>query len=647
MMKKLGVLAGISLLSVVVASCTSEPQPDAGQPDAGGLYAVSGTITGQGVSGVEVTLSGSSLAKALTQVTGADGKYSFSQLKPGNYSLQPSKTGFKFNPATKTIDVKDTSITGQDFTASADSTKSFSISGAITGQGLDLSGVKVVLTGGTPSITREMLTSGDGQYSFAQLLPGTYKVQPSKTGLKFIPTDITVTLNTAPATGRNFVASDSSNTVGGTITGTKVSGVTVALVGGSPVTTVTVQTGADGKYQFTKVLDGTYTIRPYVAGAIFEPNSADAPVKGASLTGKNFVASADPMTCTDNAGTWCRPTTTATIPTMNRIWGMNGKDLWFVGNDAAVWRYTSTATGQPLAWTKIELGMETNPNIYAIAGNSATDVWFGGGWTQVKNIGNLSNLFQYAPGVSSVVLNYYGSELGNEINALWPGGNDGGINLAGCANTVGYKDTISRANWSSAFFDGGANLYGAWPASASDVWLVGRNLSGASGPPGASGPKGAASSVGRMFRNQNDGGWKDANSTGLKLWSTQLEAAANGGAWFSDIRGTGPNDVWAVGTKGLVARFDGGTWGLVDAGVGTTNLYGVWPVSATEVWIVGGTAGTPDQPKIVKYTNVAGKETWENITAPANAGVLYRVWVTSDTSSVWLVGTSGILRYKP
>ena len=645
-MKKLGVLAGITLLSVVVASCTSEPQPDAGQPDAGGLYSVSGTISGASVSGVEVTLSGSSLSKALTQVTGADGKYSFSQLKPGNYSIQPSKTGFKFNPATKTIDVKDTSLTGQNFTASADSTKSFSISGAITGPGLDLSGVKVVLTGGTPSITREMLTSGDGQYSFAQLQPGSYKIQPSKTGLVFTPTDTTVPITNASVSGKVFIAAVATNNVSGTITGTKVSGVTVALVGGSPVSTVTVQTGADGKYQFTKVLDGTYTIRPYVAGAIFEPNIADAPVKGASLTGKNFVASADPMTCTDNAGTWCRPTTTATIPTMNRIWGMNGKELWFVGNGGAVWRYSSAATGQPLAWTKIELGMATNPNLYAIAGNSATDVWFGGAWGS-KPSGAFANIFHYVLGAKPQVYGDYGSNVGDEINALWSDGNDGGIFLAGCGDTVNFRENDTGKNWSSAFFNGGANLYGAWPASASDVWLVGRNLSGASGPPGVSGPKGAASSVGRMFRNQNDGGWKDANSTGLKLWSTQLEAAANGGAWFSDIRGTGPNDVWAVGTKGLVARFDGGTWGLVDAGVGTTNLYGVWPVSASEVWIVGGTAGTPDQPKIVKYTNVGGKETWENITAPANAGVLYRVWVTSDTSSVWLVGTSGILRYKP
>ena len=633
----------LMLLSVVVASCTSEPQPDAGQPDAGGLYSVSGTISGASVSGVEVTLSGSSLAKALTQVTGADGKYSFSQLKPGNYSIQPSKTGFKFNPATKTIDVKDTSLTGQNFTASADSTKSFSISGAITGPGLDLSGVKVVLTGGTPSITREMLTSGDGKYSFAQLQPGSYKIQPSKTGLVFTPTDTTVPITNASVSGKVFIAAVATNNVSGTITGTKVSGVTVALVGGSPVSTVTVQTGADGKYQFTKVLDGTYTIRPYVAGAIFEPNIADAPVKGASLTGKNFVASADPMTCTDNAGTWCRPTTTATIPTMNRIWGMNGKDLWFVGNGGAVWRYSSAATGQPLAWSNTTIS--NNPNLYGIWGSSSANIWVAGE-TRWDNV-TPRNLWHYLGGGTSAWTEVNNpNNAYNEINVLWGFGINDSVQFAGCQSRIGSFTSNGDRTFNTTI-PGSFHIYSAWAYDATDQWMVGRNLWDPGTPGGFSGPQGAQSAIGRMFRNQNDGGWKDANSTGLKLWSTQLEAAANGGAWFSDIRGTGPNDVWAVGTKGLVARFDGGTWGLVDAGVGTTNLYGVWPVSATEVWIVGGTAGTPDQPKIVKYTNVGGKETWENITAPANAGVLYRVWVTSDTSSVWLVGTSGILRYKP
>jgi hypothetical protein len=67
-------------------------------------YTISGqvSLTGIGIGGVTVTLSGTLSASA---TTGADGRYSFANLTAGgNYTVTPANIGYIFEPLSRTVD---------------------------------------------------------------------------------------------------------------------------------------------------------------------------------------------------------------------------------------------------------------------------------------------------------------------------------------------------------------------------------------------------------------------------------------------------------------------------------------------------------------------------------------------------------------
>lgn len=77
-------------------------------------YAISGTVTigGNPMSGVSITLSGTTNA---TVVTGAPGTYTFTDLLNGTYTITPGMTGFTFTPVNRTVPVAGADVAGQDF----------------------------------------------------------------------------------------------------------------------------------------------------------------------------------------------------------------------------------------------------------------------------------------------------------------------------------------------------------------------------------------------------------------------------------------------------------------------------------------------------------------------------------------------------
>ena len=83
----------------------------------GGLSSISGRITfgGSGLAGVTLTLTGG--ASSLPTSTDAAGNFQFPNLVPGPRVITPSKTGYTFDPSSRTVMVIDGNIIGQDFSA--------------------------------------------------------------------------------------------------------------------------------------------------------------------------------------------------------------------------------------------------------------------------------------------------------------------------------------------------------------------------------------------------------------------------------------------------------------------------------------------------------------------------------------------------
>ena len=67
---------------------------------------------------------------------------------------------------------------------------------------------------------------------------------------------------------------------------------------------------------------------------------------------------------------------------------------------------------------------------------------------------------------------------------------------------------------------------------------------------------------------------------------SDTDTSPHRGKYFRDIMGTGPNDIYASGTCGLLLHFDGESWEEVNLGV-EDNLNAVWAVTPDNVLIGG------------------------------------------------------------
>ncbi len=231
---------------------------------AAATYTISGQITasGMGLSGVTVALSGASTA---TTTTDSSGNYSFVSLASGTYTVTPSRSGYTFTPPNQTL----TNISSNQTASFSAAAVTYSISGRITASGAGLSGVTITLSGASAATTT---SDSAGNYSFANLAPGSYTVTPARAGYTFTPPSQTFTNMSASQTASFTAAASATYTISGKITrsGTGLKSVTVALSGASTATTTTNSSGA---YSFPSLASGTYTVTPSRNGYAFTPPS--------------------------------------------------------------------------------------------------------------------------------------------------------------------------------------------------------------------------------------------------------------------------------------------------------------------------------------------------------------------------------------
>jgi len=165
-------------------------------------YSISGkvvTSSGSPMSGVTMTLSG---AASGATTTDGYGKYRFTGLANGIYTVTPGETNYAFTPASRTVSISGINVTGQNFRGTPIGSGSYSISGkVVTSSGSPISGVTMTLSGTASGATT---TDGYGKYSFTGLGNGNYTIIPDKTGYTFTPTSKAVSVNGANVTRQNF-----------------------------------------------------------------------------------------------------------------------------------------------------------------------------------------------------------------------------------------------------------------------------------------------------------------------------------------------------------------------------------------------------------------------------------------------------------
>lgn len=211
-------------------------------------------------------------------------------------------------------------------------------------------------------------------------------------------------------------------------------------------------------------------------------------------------------------------------------------------------------------------------------------------------------------------------------------------------------------------------LLAVWATGPGDVWVSGRHRLSKGGQfeaswrttPGDGGvawaPVSAFGSAGAVYgiwgSGPNDVWMVGSKGTTNMSFSSHTNglAATDGGmpAWtevdtatfsvLNAVWGTGPNDVWAVGNSGAIRHYTGGaTWEIVESPT-SQNLRGVWAAATDDAWAVGengtvlhydGTEWTPSKVALPK----------------ADKRDLYAVW-GSGPDDVWAVGDGIVMHYS-
>lgn len=245
---------------------------------------ISGGVSGSGLQGVLIKLTGAATANATTD---ASGNYSFTGLANGSYTIVPSLTGFTFRPASNVVTLSGGNGSGNNFTETAYSPATSSLSGTVSGAVAQ--NVLITLSGDN---TGSALTDSSGNFNFSGLAAGSYTMTPSLAGDIFSPVSTAVTMPSgANLSANNFTASANAaatSRLSGTVSGAVAQDVTITLSGAN---TGSVVTDANGNYSFTGLLAGNYLVTPSLAGHIFSPlNNAVTTNSGVDVTVGNFTA---------------------------------------------------------------------------------------------------------------------------------------------------------------------------------------------------------------------------------------------------------------------------------------------------------------------------------------------------------------------
>ncbi len=307
---------------------------------------------------------------------------------------------------------------------------------------------------------------------------------------------------------------------------------------------------------------------------------------------------------TTSSGGWTTVKTGTINGTLNNLFAVGGTgptDVWAAGDGQAIEHWDGSS------WTSLIIDWRIRGSdgpFRSLWGSGREDVWaVGSGMVLHWNGSAWSNASSSTPQFPQIAIDHV---WGSGPNDVWFVGQGGAVHWNGSAwSTLSIEPPAGLAY---------AGLTYVWGSGSSDVWALGRDL------------------VGPIVYHWNGTKWSNQ-----PLVPSVLPPAATGtyGADLVAIWGTGPNDVWAVGSQsgggyqvdptGVIVHWNGTTWSNVAIGT-TSALSGIWGSGSNDVWAVG-QKGT-----ILHWNGSSWTVSASGVTRPLDA-----VW-GSGPGDVWVVG---------
>jgi hypothetical protein len=269
---------------------------DSGTIPCQGTGTLTGTVsdgsTGAALSGVNVAYSGTGPAGPVsgTATTNASGQYTVSGIAVTSYTVTASLANYATQSATVTVGGGKTAI--QNFALQSNpGAVSGTVSDAGTAQPIGGALISDSVSGLTAT------TSSTGQYTLANLAEGSHSLSVTASG--YVSQSKTVSVAAGSTTNQNFTLSLAP----GGITGTISNAGNNQPIGGATVSdgAISTTTDATGRYTFSGVPPGTYTVTASATG--FTTQSGSVTVNPGATTTQNFsLAAAGTCSITTQSG---------------------------------------------------------------------------------------------------------------------------------------------------------------------------------------------------------------------------------------------------------------------------------------------------------------------------------------------------------
>lgn len=264
---------------------------------------------------------------------------------------------------------------------------------------------------------------------------------------------------------------------------------------------------------------------------------------------------------------------------LTALWGSSAQDIWAVGHPGTLLHYNGN-------WTSVESGVSTD--LYGIWGSSAQDIWVVGKELVLRYRGH--DWEPLVPPTRHTLRAVWGSAP----NDVWIVGSrdaNHGVVLRHDGKKFAEPHPIDQ------------RLRNVWGSGPNDVWIMATN-----------------------FKQES----RIHHFDGKAYTETNLGAIG----WLSALSGTGPGDVWAMGSDGVVAHHNGASWNIGRI-AGVAHIRGLFGFRRDDIWAAA-TSGT--------ILHFAGREL--AMQASGTNQSLTAIWASSRKDA-WAVGKGGLLlRYE-